>query len=70
MDLKLKVTLNDHNQLLTRFPHMHSGATLSTPAFYAPPQPQPDNPQKATKFHNFIISSNIGRFAKFFYWHI
>jgi len=31
MDLRIKVTLNDHNQLLSRY--IDTGGTFSTPAF-------------------------------------
>jgi len=30
MDSRLKFTLNDHNQLLSRFPHRNSGGTFKT----------------------------------------
>jgi len=40
-----------------------SSATSSAQLF------KPTTPQKATKFHNFINSSNINRFLKLFYQH-
>jgi len=37
LDLRVKVTLNDHNQLLSRFTRVDSGATFATPVFSVAP---------------------------------